>query len=300
MTKTDRRHGFSLAAPGTLILLVLVGWPAIQTAIYSFQDVDIAGGSNSFVGTENYANLFGSPDFRHSIVVTTMFTIGFTVICLCLGLAMALLLNEKYFLRGFARSLLIIPWASPWIVVGLMWKWFLDSNYGWLNGLLFQLGLIEEYKAFLSNEYSALFFVTLAASWRQASLSALVLLAGLQSLPTELHEAAKVDGAGAFRRLLHITLPWLKPTLFVITVINIIYGMLQFDVVYAMTNGGPGQATMLLSMQLYRELFVFTDIGAGSAVAIVMTAVAVLVGSLFAKTMAGSEDGGHRFGGTRQ
>ena len=125
----------------------------------------------------------------------------------------------------------------------------------------------------------------------------MIILAGLQSIPSELHEAAKVDGASAFRRLIHVTVPWLRQTLFVITVINIIYGLLQFDVIYAMTNGGPGQDTMLLSMQLYRQLFVFSNIGAGSAIAVIMTIVAVLVGGVFALTMVRSEEDGKRLGG---
>jgi len=174
-----------------------------------------------------------------------------------------------------------------------MWKWFLDGDVGALNGVLVRLGITDLYTPFLSRPGWAMLFLILAASWRQASLSGLLLLSGLQTLPRELPEAAQIDGAGMVAQLRYVMIPWLRPVLAGVVILNVIYAFLQFDVIFAMTQGGPGEATMLLSILMYRELFIFSEFGIGSVIAILLGMLAI-VGSLFAARVIGSDNVGTR------
>jgi ABC-type sugar transport system permease subunit len=280
----DRRFGFALALPAIVLVLGLIAWPTVETVIYSFEKITLAG-EESWVGLKNFETLFKSPDFVHALWLTTVYAVAFLVISSAFGLFFALLLNEPFRGRWLARTLLIIPWACPWVLCGIIWKWFVDGDVGALNGALYQLGLINEYHSFLSSQTGALIVAVLAAAWRQACFSGLLFLAGLQTIPHELPEAARVDGASAWQRFRFVTLPWLRPVIVVVVVINAIFGFMQFDVIYALTEGGPGDATSVLSIFLYKQLFVYTNIGLGSATSVVLGLVALLVGLVFVRML---------------
>lgn len=282
--KADRAFGLKLVAPAMIILIVLLALPTVLTAIYSLHDVPASGSSfGPFVGIENYQIIFSSPVFWRSAQVTLTFAIGFVIFSTIIGLAMAMLLNQRFIGRGLARALLIIPWATPWLVIGILWKWFADGSVGGLNAVLLALGIISDYQPFLSDPNTALPITVLAAVWRQASFAGILLLAGLQTLPEELHEAAQLDGANWWQRFTNITVPWLRPVLITVTVFNIIYAFLQFDVIFAMTGGGPGDTTQVMSILIYRQLFVNTNIGLGSALAVVLGVVALVGGLVIVK-----------------
>jgi multiple sugar transport system permease protein len=282
--KADRAFGLKLTAPAMILLAVLLAIPTVLTAIYSLHDVPASGSSfGPFVGIENYTIIFASPVFWRSVQVTLTFSVGFVVLSTLIGLAMAMLLNQRFIGRGLARALLIIPWATPWLVIGILWKWFADGSVGGLNAVLLMLGLSDTYHPFLSDPNTALPITVIAAVWRQASFAGILLLAGLQSLPEELYEAAQLDGANWWQRFTNITLPWLKPVLITVTVFNVIYAFLQFDVVFAMTQGGPGDTTQVLSVLIYRQLFVNTNIGLGSALAVILGVVALVGGLVIVK-----------------
>jgi len=288
LAAADRRFGLLLAIPATFIVLLLVGGPSLQTIVYSFEKVSFIG-PTPFVGLDNYVRLLNSDEFKDSFRITTVYAAGFVLISTSLGLAFALLLNERFRGRGIARTLLIIPWAAPWLMVGIMWKWFIDADVGMFNGLLYQFGLIHDYVPFLANPSGALIVTIVAAAWRQASLSGLLFLAALQTIPPDLPEAATVDGASTLQRFRYVTLPWMRPVLMVVLVTNVIFGFLQFDVIYAMTQGGPGNSTTLLSILLYRQIFQFSNVGIGSAIAVVLGLVAFTVGLVFVKFLYRSE-----------
>ncbi len=282
--KADRAFGLKLVAPAMIILIVLLALPTILTAIYSLHDVPASGnGFGPFVGIENYQIIFASPVFWRSAQVTLTLAVGLVILSTVIGLAMAMLLNQRFIGRGLARALLIIPWATPWLVIGILWKWFADGSVGGLNAVLLMLGVTQDYIPFLSDPNTALPITVLAAVWRQASFAGILLLAGLQTLPEELHEAAQLDGANWWQRFSNITLPWLRPVLITVTVFNIIYAFLQFDVVFAMTGGGPGDATQVMSVLIYRQLFVNTNIGLGSALAVILGVVALVGGLVIVK-----------------
>jgi ABC-type sugar transport system permease subunit len=285
----DRRFGLYLALPALIIVLGLIAWPVIQTLIYSLQKVKLNGDAE-WIGLGNFQRLVESPEFMRSLWLTALYAVLFLIVSTGLGLAFALLLNERFRGRWLARTLLIVPWACPWVIAGIIWKWFADVDVGALNGALYTVGAIDEYKAWLSTDVGALAFSVLAAAWRQASFAALLFLAGLQTIPHELPEAARVDGAGAWQRFRLVTLPWLRPVIAVVIVINVIFGFMQFDVIWALTQGGPGNATEVLSIFLYQQLFVYTNVGLGSATAVVLGMVALLIGLLFVRLIYRSQD----------
>lgn len=271
-----------MVAPAVVILTALVVIPSVQTGLLSFQKVSFTK-PNTWVGLSNFTDLLKADIVQNAAVVTALFTLEFVVLSTLLGFGFAMLLNQDFFGKTVARGLLIIPWAIPWLFVGMVWKWFLDGQVGALNLLLRDLGLIDKGIYFLSDGGMALQLTILAAVWRQSALSGLLYLAGLQTLPKEHLEAATVDGASGWQTLRHVILPWLQPITVGVVLLNVIFGALQFDTVFAMTQGGPGDATQLLSLVLYRELFVFTDFGAGAAMAFLLGGFALGAAALMSK-----------------
>ncbi len=280
-----RRIGIVLVLPAIVILLLVLLAPSAQTLLFSTQDVPESGvGPSPFVGFDNYVRVLTSGVFWHSVIITLIFSVCFVILSTSIGLVEGLLLSREFVGRALARSLLIIPWATPWLVVGILWRWFLDVDVGALNGALTRLGLIDVPIPFLAEQVWAVFFAIVAATWRQSSLSGLLILAALMTVSRDLHEAAQVDGAGAWRRFTHVTLPSIRPILIGVIALNSIYAFLQFDVIYMMTQGGPGDATMLLSILLFRQLFVFTSFGTGSAIAVLLSILAVIFAGVMAAT----------------
>lgn len=269
--------GVLLSLPAVVVLVVLVLVPAIRTVLYSFQDVPASGrGPTPFVGFDHYERVLTADAFWHSVEVTLIFAFAFVVLSTTIGLGQAVLLNKTFVGRAFARAALILPWATPWLVIGIIWKWYLDPDVGALPSLLGPTGLGDSESPFLASPNSALFFAVLSATWRQAALSGLILLAGLQAVPSQLVEAARVDGASSWTVFRNVVMPALRPVMVGVIILNSLYACLQFDVVFVMTGGGPGDATQLISILLYRQLFVFNDFGVGSVVAVFLSLGAVL------------------------
>nr|WP_246232149.1 sugar ABC transporter permease [Nakamurella aerolata] len=266
--------------------------PTVITVVYSVFRPPASGRHlGPFVGLSNYGTVLSSEVFWKSALTTLLFSIGFVVGSTVLGLAIAVLLNQRFVGRGLCRTLLIIPWAMPWLVLGILWRWFADGDVGGLNVLLTGIGLQDGQRDYLADPTSALILVTVASIWRQASFAGILFLAGLQTMPTDMAEAAQLDGAGVWQRFRYLTLPWLRPVTATVTVLNVIYAFLSFDVIFAMTQGGPGDATQVLSIVVYRQLFVVTNIGLGSALAVVLAVLALLGGLLTVRLVARSDNG---------
>jgi len=282
---TDRWFGAALALPAIISVFVVILYPLLDTIIISFQKIDIFKHTTRFVGLANYVKLFNDPLFANALKVNLEYGAIVLTLATALGLLFALLLNEDFPGRGFFRAILILPWALPWVIIGLLWGWIVDAQFGSLNGLLYQLGIIPKYIAFLAKDGWALFFSTLATVWRQASFSGILFLAALQAIPVDQYDAAQVDGAGLLGRFRYITLPWLQPTVLIASLINTLYGIMQFDVVFMMTEGGPGNATTLLSILLYRKAFLFSDFGGSAAVSNLLAVLCLGVGLIFVRIL---------------
>tara|TARA_X000001036_G_scaffold119329_1_gene112822 strand:- start:4994 stop:5623 length:630 start_codon:yes stop_codon:yes gene_type:complete len=198
-----------------------------------------------------------------------------------IGYLIALLLNEDFWGRGVLRALLLIPWAIPEVVNGILWKWLLDPGFGILNRLLISMGLINEYQSWLSSMPSAMISVVIAYVWTHVPLAALILLAGLQSISKDVKDAALVDGAGLFQRLFLITTPLVRPVLLVVLIFETIFALKVFDIIYVLTGGGPGRATTVLGWEIYSRTFINLSFGRGSALAMLLGLITLVVAILY-------------------
>ena len=288
-TAQQRKHWdrkwipYVLLAPAIITILVVIVSPLLTTIYYSFSNVDLIRDRTTFIGLDNYIELFSDWLFWKALEINLKFAAIVVVVPTMMGLFFALLLVEDFVGRGIGRTMLILPWALPWIVVGLLWNWIVNAQFGALNGLLYSFGLIDKYIPFMANEDLALIFTALASAWRQTSFSAILLLAALQTIPEDLYDAAKVDGAGILDRFRFITFAWIRPTLTIVLLYNVVLGFLQFDAVWIMTQGGPGDATMLISVLLYRYTFMNWDLGMGAAVSNVLGLITMGVGLFFVR-----------------
>lgn len=265
---------FLLNAPAVLVIVLLVGYPIVYSGWLSLHRYNLKRPRLfSFVGFDNYVGLLRSEEFWAALQVTLLFTALAVAAVVVLGIAIALLLNEPFPTRGLVRALVLIPWAIPPVVNGLMWQWIYDAKVGVLNGLLVSLGLVSSYRGWLSDPTSALVALVTAHVWNALPLAVILLLAGLQTIPEELYDAGRVDGAGRWRLFRHVTLPWLAQPLLVVLILQTMLAVRVFDVIYVLTAGGPGTATTTLVWQTYLETFDSLDFGLGNAYAYTLSLI---------------------------
>lgn len=281
--------GYLFVAPTALITLGVIIFPMLYSLILSLEKYDLTDPGNvRFVGLGNYLTLFQSDTFWQVMERTVRFTVVSVALTMVIGLAFALILNEPFQGRGIFRTLLLIPWVIPAVVVGIAWEWIFNANYGILNGLLQQLGLIEGYHPWLGDPATAMPAVIVAKIWKEVPFATLLFLAGLQTIPADLYEASRIDGAGSWRAFVHITAPLLTPMILVVLVIQTMWTFRVFDIIFVMTNGGPMDTTNLAAFYTYLETFKYYHVGLGSALAYVVTAV-IVAASLLYMRLVGSE-----------
>lgn len=262
-------------------MLVVAGtylYPAVLTFVFSLGKVDLTiFGVERFVGLGNYANALREASYRDALW-RTLYLAGVVVgVGIPLALVLAMLLNQPFFGRGFLRVMVLIPWAVPPVVTGVIWGQLFHADYGLMNAMLTRLGMIDRYIIWLGNPSLALKVIISALIWQGLPLGVLVLLSGLQTIPRLLYEAAAIDGADDWRQFLHVTLPMLVPFLIPVVVLRLITALKAFDAIFVLTRGGPGQATTTLNYYVYLEAFEFLNLGYGSAVAYVLLVVTALV-----------------------
>ena len=214
-----------------------------------------------YVGLQNYARIFADPLYWSSLWRTLYFVRAFVVEAMLVGLGMALVLNERFVGRPLMRSLLLIPWSLSRVVVGLLWIGILDFEFGALNGVLHNLGLIDRSIAFFKDGLSALNVLVSVYMWNQAPFASLLFLAGMQSISEDLYSAAEVDGAGYWQRFRYVTLPALRPILFLVLVLATVNGFLMLDLIYVLTMGGPANDTTTLSWLGFQTTFASSSSG---------------------------------------
>ncbi len=271
---------WALNAPALAVVGGLVLYPLVYSFWLSLHRDNLAQPDRyRFIGVENYRTLLGDPNFWQSLKITVFFTVVSVVLTVTLGLLAALVLNAGFPGRVVLRSIILIPWAIPPVVNGLMWKLAYNANFGVLDGTLTKLGLIHQYIAWLSTPNLAVSATLVAQVWNFFPIAVIVLLAGLQTVPKELAEAARIDGARAVSQFLHITLPHLAGSLLIVLILETMIGFRIFDVIYVLTFGGPGTATSSLAWQAYTIAFSNLDLGYGNAWAY---AIALILGSVAA------------------
>ena len=270
----DRHMWMVFVLPGVILLVMVLGWPAITSILYSFETEKTGDAAYTLA---NYKNLLKDPFFNTTFWNTTVFVFFSVVAHMILGLAVAMVLNGALPAKPMFRVIALLPWVVPDVVAGIIWKWMFDPIYGALNDLLIKLGLLNTPVEWLSNPKLAMTSAILVNLWRGFPFVMLILLAGLQSIPRHLYEAAAIDGAPRFQQFIHITLPGLKKMIVVALALDIVWEVRRFGLIQAMTQGGPGVLTEVLSTYTYKQYFKFFRFEYASAISVVMTIVLLLV-----------------------
>lgn len=289
VTFEQRRRvvGLLFVAPALIVLAAILGYPIIESMSLALQKVQLSAGAieRSYVGLGNFQRLVGDETFRRAAINTLYFTVAEVVLVVLLSLGVAVLLNHPLGRSGFFRILLVVPWAIAPVANAVLWKWILNANYGVLNGLLKSLGLISHYQVWLGSPASALNFLLLVDVWKSVPFVALLLLAGLQRVPSILYRAAYMDGASRWQSFVHITLPSIGGAIAIAVVLQTIWSLRVFDIVFVLTRGGPADATVLMNFLAYRVTFNFLDIGYGAAIANLIFILTLLLAILYIRLM---------------
>jgi multiple sugar transport system permease protein len=279
----QQREAWLLLAPALIILAIVTVWPLARTVWLSFTDAKITALKVPvhFIGFENYAWTLTDPYFLKALIRTVYFTVVSVALETVIAIAVALLLNMEFHGRNVLRALIILPWAIPTIVNAIMWKLIFHPEYGSLNAALTQLGLAGSYRSWLGDVDTAMNMIVLADVWKNYPLIAFVVLAALQTIPQELYDAARMDGANAWQRFTRITLPGILGPLMVVVVLRTIESFRVFDIIYVMTRGGPADATKTASFFVYQEIFTYLRAGSGAAYAVVVALISALMIALY-------------------
>lgn len=290
-----KRETWVLLAPALSILAVVTFIPLFQTIWLGFTNAEITALVQpvEWIGLENYVWALTDPDFLDALWRTLYFTITSVGLETTLGIAVALLLNLEFRGRTIVRTLIILPWAVPNIVNAMMWRLIFHPDYGSLNAALTQLGITDAYRSWLGDPSIAMDMVVLADVWKNYPIVAFVVLAALQTIPRELYDAAKVEGAGAWSRFKAITMPGIIGPLLVIVILRTIEAFRVFDIVYVMTRGGPADSTKTVSFYVYQEYFAYLRSGSGASYAVLVAVISAIMIAVYFQAIKKQDTGGY-------
>jgi multiple sugar transport system permease protein len=273
---THQVTGLLAIAPGLVLILALTVYPVAYSLWLSLLDKHSFFPEQRFIGLGNYVYLWSDPEFWQSLWYGVVYSVSAIILQIVLGVAAALLLNESFRGRGLARGIVLFPNKIPTIVAVILWKWLLNDTYGLVNYALMTLGLIRDPISWLGADLIMLSLIVVSV-WQFSPFVLLAVLARLQTIPTELYEAAKVDGASALRRFVHITLPHLKGILFVVILLRSIWMFTKFDTVWLMGEGaGAGRFIRTLPVYAYMRTMTYYQAGLGAALAVVMLGILLI------------------------
>jgi ABC-type sugar transport system permease subunit len=282
LRQQDARVAWFLIAPSLIVILGVTLWPIIYTFILSFLDAPTGiNQARTFIGLTNYTDMLRDKTFWETIGRTVYFLFVSVSLELVLGLAIAQLIHSHPPGWKFLRFSLIIPWAVPTIVNGAMWRWIYSADFGALNGILKQLGLIDHYIPWLTLPNVAMNLVILADLWHTVPFVALILQSALATLPEELNEAAMMDGANAIQRFLYVRLPLLRPAILVALIVRSVEAFRVFDIVYIITSGGPAFKTITISYLTYLNSFSYGKQGTGAALSFLISIFTIVMAFLY-------------------
>jgi multiple sugar transport system permease protein len=268
--KLQKSANYLFVVPMLIFIIVMLAYPIFVNIQMSLHDVTVTtfrSGNASFAGLENYRKLFQDETFLKSLSLSLAFTSLSIMLQFTVGFALALFFNKPFPGNGLLRAMLLLAWLLPAVVVGNIFRWMLDGDYGVFNYFLQSLGLIQDRHHWLLDPNTALFGTILANAWVGIPFNLLLLLAGLQNIPPVLYEAASIDGASPMDRFTYITLPMMRPVALGILLLTFIYTFKVFDLIYIMTAGGPVDATTVLPIEIYRLNFAFFRFAEGAAAA---------------------------------
>ena len=273
----DGAFALLLTLPGFALLLAVVVYPLISALVSAFFEESLLFPGREFVGLQNLREVL-SGEFVQLLSQTMTFTVGTTLLPFIVGFGLALALNTRIKGANAIRGLMLIPWLVPGVVVSFLWMWIFNANYGVLNAVLEGIGLIDAPQAWLAQPQSAMAAVIIAKTWQSFPWMMVMLLAGLQTVPPELYEAAEVDGAGVVRRFSAITVPHLKGIIGLVILLEFIWNFQHFDIIYVLTGGGPAGSTQTFATAVYDTAFRGYDLGKAGALGLLwMALLGVLV-----------------------
>jgi ABC-type sugar transport system permease subunit len=277
VTTSRRKWTLIFAFVPLVVYIVIVIVPLLSSFYFSFTDWNGFSAKYSFIGLDNFFKIARDPNFKNAIKNTVIWMAAAIILPVGSGLSIALILQEKIRGANFFKSLFYFPICLSLAVIGQVWIWIYQPDWGLINVVLRSIGLEHLTLAWLANPKTALISVILAWSWQQVGLAMVIFLAGLTSIPSELTEAAEIDGATYTQSLRHVVIPLLSPATVVVVALSIINSLKSFDVVYIMTQGGPFHSSDTLAMFMYTESFKNYYMGYGSAIAVVLFLIAMVV-----------------------
>lgn len=284
-------RGFILLSllPALVLVLIFTYYPFLRGIVMAFQNYQLFDLTNvHFIGLDNFKTMFHDTKFKSASINSAYWVFISLILQFMIGLTVALLLNKRFRGRGIFQGFVFYPWALSGFLIGLIWKWMFNSQIGVINDILLNLGIIHERIGFLSDPSWAMTSVIIANVWYGIAFFAIMLLAALQSVPSELYEAGSMDGANGARKLFNITLPYIMPTVITTTLLRAIWIFNDPSIIYGLTNGGPAGSTHILSSLMLDKIMYGGDYGAASAIGIVMIGILMLY-TIFYLTVTRSE-----------
>jgi multiple sugar transport system permease protein len=283
----DERTAFIFVAPLAVVLLAVAVFPILYSFYISLYNLKLTRPQRApFVWFDNYVSVLSDPQFWDAVERTVAFSVMGVVAIAIIALLVALLLNEEFPGRRVLSAVLLIPWAIPYVVNALMWKWIYDSNYGALNGALYQLDFINNYMVWLGDSRKTLALIANAFVWKEMPLAAILLLVGLKTIPADLYAAAQVDGANIIQRFFHITLPGLKGSFALVMIYETMMAIRHFDLFFILTEGGPGDASHVVAWRIYVETFRSLSFGIGAAMSYILALATLALSYVVIRTLA--------------
>lgn len=280
--RREQLTGYALLLPTLAVLALVIVYPVVDGIRISLMRMRLTSTSEPrYVGLDNYLDLFGDDKFWSTLRTTTVWTVSNVVAQLVLGLALAVLLNEQLKARGLYRSIALIPYIVPSVAAALIWRWMYDGSAGIINAILLRLGVIDSYQQWLGEISTAMPAVIIESVWKGTPFVMILLLAGLQTIAPEYYEAAAIDGASAWQRFLQITLPLLRPSLAVATILTTVYTVNNFNAIWLMTQGGPLGSTEILFTWAYKLAFDRFDFGMAATVSVVLFGILAIFAAIY-------------------
>ena len=291
--RSARNFGYLFVLPAFFMVFIILFYPTVRTIFMSFTDFSFIGdGGAVFLGLRNYFTIFRNDEFISSTMNTLRFA-GVTVLIeMVIGVGLALLINRKFKARGILRTAILFPWVLPTALNAVTWRWLFNSDFGLLNNLFYGSGIIARRVNWLAAVPEAMHSMMFVSIWKTSSFIALITLTGLQTIPGELYEAARIDGAGAGGRFRRITLPLISQSLLIALLFRSMDALRAFELPFALTNGGPAGTTQTLSLFGYRQFFQFLKWDMGSCVSVVQFLFILILGLVYIRLFSRKESAG--------
>jgi ABC-type sugar transport system permease subunit len=283
----DRHVALVFLAPALIALAAVLAYPIIASIWLSLTDASLSAGQldTPFVGLANYFQLFSDKAVANALLNTLYFTIVEVTAVTTLGLLVALLLNHPMGRWSGYRVMLLLPWAIAPVANAVLWKWIYHSNYGILNAILLQLGIIDSNVTWLGDPFGALNMILLVDIWKSTPFIAILILAALQNIPNSLYRAARIDGANRWQSFRYVTLPSLKTAIAIAVILQTIWALRVFDLIFVLTKGGPADGTVVMNFLAYRVTFNFLKFGYGAAIANVIFITSLVLAIVYVRLM---------------